>query len=345
MTMISAHPKIVFFGAGVIGGSVAGWIAPHYDNLYLLDQGATAEALKQNGITLYLGDNPEKKENVKVQVLDNLDQAADAEIIVIGVKNYSLEPVAKLIKGKTGDRPLILSMANGIVNQEILPKYFSRVVYCVVSYNGWMDKPGVIGFQKKGPLIIGTPDNRLSEEMKLIAEIFNRGVETVITPHLQDAVHCKIVINLTNSVTTLVGHKFREISDPAAFQRILTNLLYEGKEIIKAAGYRECKLGGMPSWNTFWIGAKLPRFLTKPIFEKNVKKMVMSSMAQDVLQRHGQDTELESINGYIVKLAEKVGMKAPVNRTIYEMGKREFAKPGFKPLDVKDVWSAIAKAM
>ncbi len=264
---------------------------------------------------------------------------------MLGVKNYSLEGVAKTLKEKAGDRAVVVSMANGIVNQEILPRYFSRVLYCVVSYNAWMDEPGVIGFQKKGPLIIGTPDNRLREEMALVAGIFNRGVETVVTSHLQDAVHCKIVINLTNSVTTLVGHKFRELSDPAAFQNTLTHLLYEGKEIVRAAGYRECKLGGMPSWTTFWLGVSLPRIITRPLFERNVKKMVLSSMAQDVLQRRGTETELESINGYIVGLADEFGIEAPVNRTVYEMCKREFARPDFAPLDPGEVWSRIQEAM
>ena len=267
--MDGKDPKVLFLGAGVIGGSVAGWIAPHHDNLFLLDQGETAAALKRDGITLYLGSEPDKRQQVRVNVVDSFEQAADADIIVLGVKNYSLDPVAKMLREKVGDRPVIVSMANGIINQEILPKYFSKVVYCVVSYNAWMDRPGVIGYQKKGPLIIGTPDNRLQEELRQVSELFNRGVETVITPHLQDAVHCKIVINLTNSVTTLVGHRFREISEPAAFQRILSALLWEGVEIVKAAGYRECKLGGMPSWVILWLGAKLPRAITKPMFNRN----------------------------------------------------------------------------
>ncbi len=343
--MDEKNPKILFFGAGVIGGSVAGWIAPYHDNLFVLDQGETAAALKENGITLYLGGEPDKRQHVKVNVIDSIDQAADADIIVLGVKNYSLEPVAKMLKEKVGDRAVIVSMANGRVNQEILPKYFSRVVYCVVSYNAWMDKPGVIGYQKKGPLVIGTPDNGLQAELKQVSDLFNRGVETIITPHLQDAVHCKIVINLTNSVTTLVGHRFREISDPAAFQRILSGLLWEGVEIVKAAGHRECKLGGMPSWAILWLGAKLPRIVTKPLFDRNVKKMVMSSMAQDVIQRGGKDNELDSINGYIVGLADKLGLKAPINRAIYTMCKREFAKPDFQPLDVKEVWVEIEKAI
>ncbi len=339
------NPKVLFFGAGVIGGSVAGWIAPHYDNLVLLDQGETAAALKKEGVTLYLGAEPDKKEHARVAVVDGIEQAADADIIVLGVKNYSLEPVAKMIREKIGDRAIIVSMANGCVNQEILPKYFSRVVYCVVSYNAWTDKPGVIGYQKKGPLVIGTPDNGLQAELKLVSDIFNRGVETVITPHLQDAVHCKIVINLTNSVTTLVGHRFKPISEPAAFQRILSGLLWEGVEIVKAAGYHECKLGGMPPWFILRLGAKLPGIVTRPMFNMNVKKMVMSSMAQDVIQRGGKDNELDSINGHIVSLADRLGLKAPFNRTIYAMCRTEFAKPDFQPLDVKVVWSEIEKAL
>jgi len=339
------NPKVLFFGAGVIGGSVAGWIAPHYANIVLLDQGETAAALKQDGVTLYRGDEPDNKEHVKVNVVDSLEQAADADIIVLGVKNYSLEPVAKLIREKVGDRAVIVSMANGCVNQEVLPKYFSRIVYCVVSYNAWTDRPGIIGYQKKGPLVIGTPDNGLQAELALVSGIFNRGVETVITPHLQDAVHCKIVINLTNSVTTLVGHRFREISDPAAFQRILSGLLWEGVEILKAAGYHECKLGGMPSWALLWLGAKLPGIVTRPMFNMNVKKMVMSSMAQDVIQRGGRENELDTINGHIVELADRLGMKAPFNRTVYALCRREFAKPDFQPLDVKEVWTEIGKAL
>jgi ketopantoate reductase len=163
----------------------------------------------------------------------------------------------------------------------------------------------------------------------------------VITDHLQDAVHCKIVVNLANSATTLLGHGFCEISDPGLFQDILTNLLYEGSEILKANGFRECSLGGMPSWRTLWVAKSFPKFITRPIFTKNVKKMVLSSMAQDVIQRKSHETELDSINGYIVSLADKAGLKAPYNRAVYALCKQEFAKPQFQPLDVKEVYAKI----
>lgn len=340
---MKSNPKIVFFGAGVIGGSVGAWIAPRYENVWLLDQGEVAKALREKGVTTYLQDHKAEAEKVSVKVINDLAEVPDVDVIVLGVKNYSLEPVAKMIKEKIGDQAVIVSMANGMENQRVLPKFFSRVIYCVVSFNAWMDEPGVIGYQKKGPLVLGTPDNGLQAEMAEVSRVFNLGVETVVTPHLQDAVHSKIVINLTNSLTTLVGFRFREISDPVLFMKLLTGLTSEGVAIVKANGFKECKLGGMPSWFVLTYVPKLPIFLTKPIFDKNVAKMVVSSMTQDVIVRKGQTTELDSINGYIVELADKARLKAPFNRTILELCKREFAKPDFQPLDVKVVWEEVQK--
>jgi 2-dehydropantoate 2-reductase len=184
--------------------------------------------------------------------------------------------------------------------------------------------------------------------MKAVAEIFNRGVETVITEHLQDAVHSKIVINLTNSLTTLIGMGYKEIDDFTLFQRLLTRTVWEGVEIVKANGYQECKLGGMPGWTTLKFAAKLPAWVGRPMFKANVKKMVLSSMAQDVIQRKSPKNELDTINGYIIELADKAGMKAPYNRTLYNLCKREFARPDFvtptlKAMSVKEIWAEVQK--
>jgi ketopantoate reductase len=215
------------------------------------------------------------------------------------------------------------------------------VIYCIVSYNAWMDEPGVIGFQKKGPLHFGTLNNELQAEMAQVADVFNLGVETHVTDRIADTAHSKLVLNLVNSVTTLVGLKYREISDRSLFQKLTTGVTYEGVQIVKAAGFRESKLGGMPSWKLLWAGANLPQALTRGMFERNVKKMVLSSMAQDIIQRGGKDSELESINGYILDLADRHGVPAPFNRAVYDLCKQEFAKPKFEPLDVREVWDFV----
>ncbi|MCA9522510.1 MAG: 2-dehydropantoate 2-reductase [Myxococcales bacterium] len=339
---LKSQKKILFFGTGVIGGTVGAWLAPHYSRLQFFDRPEVAKNLNESGLTTYCLDQPDVRERVDIEVKSELEQAFIPDVIVLGVKNYSLEPVAKMLREAYGDAPLIVAMQNGVENQRVLPRYFSKVVYCVVGYNAWADEPGVYGYQKKGPLVFGTLEPTLDDELQEVAAIFNLGVETHVAEKIQDAAHCKIVINLTNSLTTLIGLGVREISDRGLFQKLLTNMLYEGVQIIKAAGYNESRIGGMPSWLTIWAGANLPAILLKPIFEKNVKKMVISSMAQDIILRGSTDSELETLNGYLLGLADKHNVPAPYNHAIYELCKKRFAQGGFEPMDIRDVWSAVA---
>ncbi|MCP4746279.1 MAG: ketopantoate reductase family protein [Desulfobacteraceae bacterium] len=335
------NPIIVFFGAGSVGASIGAWTAAHHKNTYFLDVGKVAKRLERTGITHYKGDQRNRKENIKVNVIKDLSEIPTPDIIAVAVKNYSLDAVSKLIKDKTGDKPVIIGMQNGIENQKILPRYFSKIIYCVICFNAWLDRSGVVGYQKKGPLVLGTVNNELQFEMAFIRNLFNKGVETVVTMHLNSAVHSKMIINLTNSLTTLAGHTYRKISDQRLFQKLLANLTYEGVKIVKAAGYDECKLGDMPSWRLIQASARLPQFITKIPFKKNVKKMVISSMAQDILQRGACESELETLNGYFIDLAEKHNIEIPYNKTIYNLCKDEFSKSDFKPWDVKDIWAKV----
>ncbi|MFZ5351139.1 MAG: ketopantoate reductase family protein [Bacillota bacterium] len=343
--MSNSYKKIVIFGAGAIGGSVGAWIAEMYDNIYFIDQGATAEAMKSKGITTYLQGNKDKAVNVTVKTADSLTECGYIDVLVLSVKTYSLDNVCRYIKESIKNEPIIVALQNGVENQNVIPKYFKRVIYGVISYNAWFDEPGVIGYQKKGPLILGTFDKELESEMEEICRLFNMGVETITTDHFQDAAHSKMVINLTNSLTTLIGLRYRDITSMKLFKKVLSNLTYEGVRIAKASGFKECKLGGMPSWKTMWAAVHLPDFITDGVFRKNVDKMVLSSMGQDVLQRKGHDTELETLNGHFIKLADKAGLKIPYNRAVYELCREEFSKPEFEPITIEKVWERVQKYM
>ncbi|MDP8223962.1 MAG: 2-dehydropantoate 2-reductase [Candidatus Lernaella stagnicola] len=338
---IDEHSKVLFFGAGAIGASVGGWLSGRFANVYFYDKPEIRDVLGDKGITMYWGETPQEPCTVRARTIDDLRDAADARIVAIAVKNYSLEPVAKMIREAIGDNAIVIGLQNGVENQKILPRYFSRVVYCIVSYNAWLDETGVVGYQKHGPLVLGTLHNELMPEMKNIAKLWSHAVETVVTKRFQDAAHCKLIINLANSLTTLIGHRYREISDRALFQKVLTNMTWEGVQIARAAGYSESKLGGMPPWKLLWAGSHLPRFLTGRMFEKNVKKMVISSMAQDVLQRRQGESELETINGYLLDLAREHGVVTPYNRVVYELCRKKFAEPDFQPMDITEVWHEI----
>lgn len=337
--------NVLMFGAGAVGASVGAWVAQKHDNIWVYDKTEILDAIERDGITVY--ESGKKKENVAVRVARDLDAIPEPDVIAVAVKNYSLDGVCGFLRGKYGDAPVVVALQNGIANQEIMPKYFSKVIYCVICYNAWLDAPGVVGAQKRGPLVFGSVgDEDMKFELKSVARVFNKGVETIVSDHFQDAAHSKMIINLTNSLTTLIGHGFREQSSKDLLQKILSNLTYEGVKIVKAAGYEECQLGGMPSWTLITAAAKLPQFITKKPFEKNLKKMVVSSMAQDIIQRGGTDSELESINGYFLQLADRHGVSAPFNRTVYDLCNERFAAPGgFQPMDIAEVWEQIKKKL
>jgi len=337
--------KVVIIGAGAIGGCLGGWLSEVYGDIYLLDRGEVAKNLKEKGLTLYKQGEKNDKKKIPVKLIDKLSDVNDIDIIAIAVKNYSLEAVARTIKEQVKGDPIILALQNGIANQTILPKHFKRVIFSIIEFNAWFDEPCVIGYQNKGPFVLGTLGNDLQDELKTVSELMGKAVDTITTDRIRDAAYCKMVINLTNSYTTLVGFKYREISSMPLFKKVLSNSMYEGVKIIKAAGVNEFKVGNMPSWGKIKASATLPDFITSGIFKKNLDKMVLSSMAQDILQRKSGTSELDSLLGHFVELADKYKVNAPYNKAVYELCKVEFAKDNFKPLTEEQVWEAVKRKL
>ncbi len=333
--------KIVFMGIGAIGGSMAAWVSAAHPETYLLARGETAAAIRSQGLTLYSSQAPDQKVRFPVRDIARLDEVSDADVAILGVKLYDLEAAARQVKEALGDRPLVVGVQNGIENQVILPRYFSRVIYAIACYNAWLDVPGLIGYQSKGPLVIGTLDNGLKAELSRLEELFRPALDTRITTRLEDAAHSKLVINLANSVTTLLGLNYQRIANMKLFQKILAGTMAEGVRIIRAAGYHEARLGDIPPWSVINALNALPSFLTLGMFKRNVRQMTMSSMGQDVLQRKKTATELEYLNGYLLSLAERTHTPAPFNHTIYRLCKEQFARPGFQPLTPGAVWKEI----
>jgi 2-dehydropantoate 2-reductase len=336
-------PKILFIGPGAIGGSVVAWVAENYPATYVMGHGVTLTALRTAGLTTYRFDAPDAtRRTVHPTVVDRPGAAADAAIVVLTVKNYSLAAVARQVKDELGDRPIVVSIANGIDNQRILPELFSKAVYGIASFNARREAPGVIGYQHKLPLLIGALDNALGAEVRLVQSVLGRGCPTEIVERMQDAIHTKIVVNLTNALDALIGRGAGPLSNPEIFQRLLTQTLWEGVRTIRAAGHREYRVPGMPSFAFLHLAVALPDWLTRPLFRRRLRAMRMSSMTQDVMLHGAEETELESITGYIVDLAAQHGVPAPYNRAILKLGREKF-RPGFTPMTCEEVLAAVQR--
>jgi 2-dehydropantoate 2-reductase len=331
---------VVIYGIGGIGATLGGWLSQKNDNVYLLARGDNAKALKSNGLILknVVNDNIE---TIKVNVIKDLNEIPNVDVVVITVKNYDLEEVAKDISEKLGDRPIVVGLQNGFENQQILPKYFTKYIYCVVVQSGWIEEPGKIGTRGKGHLTLGTPENKNLDNTEKIAKILNLGIPTITTQEFQDAAHSKLIINLSNATFTLISSELKD--DDAIFKlwNIFLNVYLEGMEVVKAAGYKEFKLKGLPSWEVMEMGKNLDKATAINNFGRNLKYSWFNSMAQDMIHRKKNQSELESLTGYLLNLADSLDIKIPYNRMIYKLSKEQFAKAPYQPLPVEVVWEKI----
>jgi 2-dehydropantoate 2-reductase len=337
---MSEKPEVVVVGAGAIGSSLSGWIRPRYENLSLLARGETLQAIKNHGLKSYLKGERLTTASLPMHAIESLAEVASPEVIVITVKNYDIDAIAHDLRAQLGDRePIIVALQNGVENQQVLPKYFTRVIYGVICYNAWRDAPGEVGHEGRGYIILGTPANDLQDETQTVAKIFRLGLDCITTDRLQDAAHCKLVINLANALMTLGDFQRRPIKNPNHLLRMTLKLYREGIQLLQAAGFHEHSLGPISSWRSIKIGATLPAFITSFMYRRTSKGIGLNSMAQDVFGGRTK-TELETLNGYMLNLAKRVEYPTPINETIYKAAKERFG-PDFQPMSEQKLWDLI----
>jgi ketopantoate reductase len=161
---------------------------------------------------------------------------------------------------------------------------------------------------------------------------------------LEDAVHCKLAVNLANALTALVGFTEQPNRFSGALAHMSSRLIWEGIQVIKANGFKEHELGGIPSWSAIRMSAMLPGFVTSIFYRFAVREELgLNSTAQD-LSVGKTTTELESLNGYMLALAKKAGLPMPINQTMYEIAKERFG-PDFQPLTETELLASIEKGL
>lgn len=337
---LEEKPNVLVVGAGAIGLSITGWIFPHNKNLHLLARGASVNAIRSHGLRLYQIGQEATTAPIPVKVIESLDEVPPPDIIIITVKNYDLEKTAQTLWHQLGNcRPIVASLQNGVENQQILPKYFSKAIYGVVCYNAWRDGVGKVSYVKRGYLTIGTLRSDLRTELQTVEDVFKPGLECSVTNRLQDAVHCKLTINLINALMALVGFRKRSIESEKILVHMTTRLLEEGIQVLQAAGFKEHYLGSLPSWSDIRIAVDIPESTANPLYDFIVNRVGPTSMTQDVFGGK-TTTELESLNGYMLELARRVGVPMPINQAIYEIAKERFCS-GFRPIEEIDLWEMI----
>jgi ketopantoate reductase len=150
-----------------------------------------------------------------------------------------------------------------------------------------------------------------------------------------------MLFNLAGHVMTRVGLGVREIDDIGALRQSVSRIFHEAMEILMAAGVREARLARGGNWMTIRAMSFLPGWVTNRSFRKKLENFRMSSMVQDVYVMRRGSTELESLNGYFVRLADSVRLDAPYNRALYRIAKDWLGRADRRPMDETELWARL----
>ena len=200
----------------------------------------------------------------------------------------------------------VCSVQNGVGNEEILAEHVKYVIRGTTFPAGHPIAPGHIGYDIRGDTWIGPfePTKTPMEWVEKLAGLMTRsGMHTVALPDARGAQWTKLIFNAsTNPVgaLTLLHHGAATRFEPTG--KLFEDLIKEGEAVAKALGI---ELHGDPR-QMVQKGANAPG-------------KHRASMLQDVLAK--RPTEVDFMNGAIVKWGEEAGVATPLNRSLWELVK------------------------
>ena len=318
--------KIAIHGAGAIGCFVGGvWAAAGLD-ITLIGRDYVADTVRAHGMTLT--DYDGFSANLSI---DQLEFATDpaaleaADIIGLSVKSVATEAAAKEIRKHAKAGAIVLSLQNGISNvdklRHLLPD--QTVLAGMVPFN--------VVAMEKGRWHKGTLGVLMADRHPALQSIVTRANGGPAALELRDDMTSvawgKLLLNLNNAINALSGKTlYAELAD-RNYRRVLSACISEALAVLDAADITPAKVSAFPpAWLPKFIGS--PNFLFNTIGLKlqKVDKHARSSMADDF--DAGRNTEIDFLNGEVVRLAGDLGISAPANTKIVELVRKTEAGDG-----------------
>lgn len=303
--------KICIVGAGSIGCYVGGRLLAAGADVALVGRARIGNELSAHGLTLTdYRDGRWQVPAADVRYTTEPTAAADADLVLVTVKSAATQSVADELKPVLRAGAIVISFQNGLRNADILRAALPQqtVLAGMVPFNVMQPGPGAFHQGTAGELEVAA-----SPALQPFLDDFRRaGLPLTERTDMAAVQWAKLLLNLNNAINALANRPLKEELSQRAYRRCLALAQTEALRLLARAGIQPAKLTPIPP---AWI----PRLLATPdaVFARLAGKMLAmdplarSSMSDDLAA--GRMTEVDWINGEVVRLAERFGQRAPVN--------------------------------
>lgn len=325
MARPAAASCFVVAGAGAIGCHVGGRLAACGVEVVFLARGRNREALSRGGLTVsdlkgLRAEIPPGRLRLAGTPEEAAAMAGASPFVLLCVKGPATEAAAAGLAAAFPAGTPVLSLQNGIDN-------VGRIRSAAP---GLVALAGMVPFNvaltvEAGAAVLahrGTSGDLHAEDhpaVRAVAPAFAAaGLPLTLCRDMAAVQWGKLLLNLNNPVNALSGLPLkRQLLDPDC-RRALAALQTEALAVVKAAGIRPARVGAAPPGLVPLI-LRLPTWAFSRIAAGmlSIDDRARSSMLDDV--EAGRPTEIDDLCGAIVRLAERAGTAAPLNRRMIEL--------------------------
>ena len=294
--------RIAVMGAGGTGGCLGGLLARAGNDVTLIARGAHLEAIRRNGLRV-------KSNNgdftVDTAATDDPSQVGPVDLVLFTVKTYHNAEAIPLMKPLVGERPVVLTLQNGVESHEELGSAFGiGHIMPGASYTAaTVEAPGVIVQESGNARIVfgeinGTPTPRA---LRVHETMLKAGIDAELSQDVIKSLWTKFLLlapvsGMTSAARTRI-HRLLQIPESRA------TFLAAMKEVeaVGRANRVDLETGVVEGMLEFIEG--FPDF--------------QNSMHTDV--ELGRPLELEALSGAVVRIGRRQGVATPVNELLYSV--------------------------
>lgn len=294
--------KIVIIGAGAMGGLFAARLAAAGEDVSVVDVWAEhVETIRTQGLILETGEGEVRTKPAAVTRVEDLAACA-ADLVIVFVKSGMTAAAARSAQTILGPAGRVLTLQNGLGNAEIIAEVFGadRVLAGTTAQGATLIGPGRIRHGGRGDTHIGRLTGPVDDFCREAAMILSRaGIPAIAEDAVQSLIWGKLVINVgINALTALLRFTNGQLNDHAETRELVKLAVAEAVQVAAASDVR------LPYDNA----------VEKVLAVAAATATNRSSMLQDILR--GRATEIDAINGALVREGVRLGVPTPVNATL-----------------------------
>lgn len=289
--------RVAVMGAGAVGCYYGAVLAKAGHPVTLIGRPPLVAAVAADGLVL---ETAAGRDRVPLRAVAGAEGVAGAELVLVCVKSGDTEAAGRAMVPHLGPEAVILSLQNGVDNGERLAAVIGRPVVPVAVYVATeMAGPCHVRHHGRGDLILGEGP----QSGRVAAALSAAGIPASVSDRVRDALWAKLTINCAwNALSALGERTYGALFASEGVQALLAEVTAECRAVAEACDVR------LPEDMLAQV-----RAIARTMAEQR------SSTAQDLAR--GRRTEIDHLNGYVIRQGERLGVPTPANRVLHTLVK------------------------